>query len=238
MESTLYDNLTENTSDKIRVKYYSPLEERLNIGSHAVGFILSIAALILLVVHASQYGNAWHIVSFSIFGASLMVLYGASTIYHSTKDPILRGYLRVLDHASIYVLIAGTYTPFTLITLNQPDGWNGHWTIGWTIFTVSWALAVSGITLKLFFTGRFKKTSTAMYVLMGWMIIFAIEPVMEKLPAEGLSWLVAGGIAYTVGAILYGIKAIKLNHAILHFFVLAGSACHFIAVYFYVLPVE
>jgi hemolysin III len=238
MESTLYDNLNENMPDKTRVKYYSPLEERLNIGSHAIGFILSIAALILLVVHATQYGNTWHIVSFSIFGASLMVLYGASTIYHSTKDPVLRGYLRVLDHASIYVLIAGTYTPFTLVTLNQPDGWNGHWTIGWTIFTVSWALAASGIILKLFFTGRFKKTSTAMYVLMGWMIIFAIEPVMEKLPAEGLNWLVAGGIAYTVGAILYGIKGIKLNHAIFHFFVLAGSACHFIAVYFYVLPVE
>ena len=178
------------------------------------------------------------LVSFSIFGASLMVLYGASTIYHSATDPVLRSRLRVLDHASIYVLIAGTYTPFTLVTLNQPDGWNGHWTIGWTIFTVSWALAVSGIILKLFFTGRFKKTSTAMYVLMGWMIIFAIEPVIDRLPAEGLNWLVAGGIAYTVGAILYGIKAIKLNHAIFHFFVLAGSACHFIAVYFYVLPVE
>ena len=220
------------------INYYSPVEEILNISTHAAGFLLSITALGFLVTRAAEFGNMWHLVSFSIFGASLIVLYGASTIYHSASDPLLRSRLRVLDHASIYVLIAGTYTPFTLVTLNAPAGWNGEWTTGWTIFTLSWSLAVCGIILKLFFTGRFKKTSTAMYVLMGWMVVFVIEPLIENFPAEGLNWLVAGGLAYTLGAVLYSIKAIKLNHAIFHFFVLAGSTCHFVAIYYYVLPVD
>lgn len=213
---------------KTEIKSYSPFEEKLNISSHAVGVLLSIIALILLVTHASLNGNIWHIVSFSIFGASLLVLYAASTFYHSAKTPDLRAKLRVLDHASIYVLIAGTYTPFALVTLNGSTGW--------TIFAISWGLALSGIILKLFFTGRFKIISTSMYLFMGWMIIFAIQPLIDNLSSEGLFWLVAGGLAYTIGAILYGIKTIKLNHAIFHVFVLIGSACHFIAVYFYVLP--
>jgi hemolysin III len=221
---------------QINIKRYSAVEERLNIGSHAAGFFLSIAALVMLVLRASEHGNAWHIVSFSIFGASLMILYGASTIYHSAREPALRLRLRVLDHASIYVLIAGTYTPFTLVTLNGSDGWSGNWTIGWTLFTVTWGLALAGIILKLFFTGRFRKISTAMYVIMGWLIVFAIQPLADRFPAEGITWLVAGGIAYTLGAILYGIKAIRLNHAIFHLFVLIGSGCHFAAVYFYILP--
>lgn len=215
--------------DVKQIKSYSPFEEKLNITSHAVGVFLSIIALVLLVTHASLNGNIWHIVSFSIFGSSLLVLYTASTFYHSAKKPVLRAKLRVLDHASIYVLIAGTYTPFTLVTLNGSTGW--------TIFAVSWGLALIGIILKLFFTGRFKVISTSMYLLMGWMIIFAIQPLIDKLSAEGLFWLVAGGLAYTLGAILYSIKAIKLNHAIFHVFVLIGSACHFVSVYLYVLPV-
>lgn len=209
------------------VNHYSPAEERINIASHALGFVLSIAALVLLVVHASQHGNAWHIVSFSIFGSSLIILYAASTVYHSAKKPLTRSRLRVVDHASIYVLIAGTYTPFTLITLNG--------TVGWTIFGVSWGLALSGIILKLFFTGKYKVLSTLMYVFMGWMIVFAIKPLINNLSADGLFWLVAGGVAYTVGAILYAIKKIKFNHAIFHVFVLIGSFCHFVSVYFYVL---
>lgn len=213
---------------KSEIKSYSRFEEKLNISSHAIGVLLSIIALILLVTHASLNGNIWHIVSFSIFGASLLVLYAASTFYHSTKKPDLRAKLRVLDHASIYVLIAGTYTPFALVTLNGSTGW--------TIFAISWGLALSGIILKLFFTGRFKIISTSMYLFMGWMIIFAIQPLIDNLSSEGLFWLVAGGLAYTIGAILYGIKAIKFNHAIFHVFVLIGSACHFVAVYFYVLP--
>jgi hemolysin III len=177
-------------------------------------------------VRASLDGDAWHIVSFSIFGASLIILYAASTAYHSTKNPVIRSRLRVVDHASIYVLIAGTYTPFTLVTLNG--------VVGWVIFGASWGMALVGIILKLFFTGRYKLVSTLMYVFMGWLIIFAINPLINNLSSDGLFWLVVGGIAYTVGAILYAIKKIKFNHAIFHVFVLAGSTCHFVSVFFHV----
>jgi len=210
------------------MQHYSPLEERTNVISHAVGFILGIVGLVLMVVRASLYGNAWHIVGVSIFGASLVCLYAASTIYHSSKDPKIRARLRVVDHATIYVLIAGTYTPFTLITLN---GW-----VGWVIFGITWGMALTGIILKLFFTGRYNLLSTLMYVFMGWIVIFAIKPLINNLSADGLFWLMAGGVAYTVGAILYGIKKIRFNHAIFHLFVLLGSLCHFLCVYWYVLP--
>jgi len=210
------------------VKFYSPLEEKINILSHATGLLLSLIALLLLVTRASLHGNAWHIVSVSIFGVSLIALYAASTTYHSAKKPELRARLRIIDHATIYVLIAGTYTPFTLVTLNG--------SVGWWIFGISWGLAVSGIILKLFFTGRFNLLSTLMYVFMGWIIVFAVKPLVAALPTEGLYWLVAGGLSYTIGAIIYSIKSISLNHAIFHLFVLVGSICHFVAIYFYVLP--
>jgi len=212
------------------ITYYEPKEEKLNIISHAIGFLLSIAALVLLVVFSSIKGSAWHIVSFSIYGASLIVLYSASTLYHYAQTPKLRYRLNIFDHAAIYILIAGTYTPFTLVVLK---GW-----IGWTIFGVSWGLALAGIILKLFFTGRYDKISTFTYVLMGWVIIFAIKPLVNNLPFEGLMWLLSGGIAYTIGAILYSIKGLKYNHAIFHIFVLLGSFFHFIAVFFYVLPLK
>lgn len=208
------------------IKHYSDSEERLNIISHAIGIVFGIVALVLLVIRASLHGNAWHIVSFSIFGASLIVLFTASTCYHSSQQPKRRSRLRIVDHAAIYVLIAGTYTPFTLVTLQG--------TVGWVIFGISWGMAVSGIILKLFFTGRYDLISTLLYVFMGWMIIFAIKPLMNNLSPAGLTWLVAGGIAYTLGAILYSIKQIPFNHAIFHLFVLAGSFCHFIAIYCYV----
>ncbi|MBE9568066.1 MAG: hemolysin III family protein [Proteobacteria bacterium] len=217
-----------------KVKYYSPAEERLNITSHAAGFFLSIVALFLLYSRASSDGDIWAIVSFSIFGFSLIILYAASTVYHSVKEPALRNRLRVLDHAAIYILIAGTYTPFTLVTLQAADAGR----TGWIIFAVSWGMAVSGIVLKLFFTGRFTLLSTLMYVFMGWIIVFAIDPLVANLPPGGLYWLIAGGLAYTLGAVLYAIKKIKFNHAIFHIFVLLGSFCHFIAVYSYVLPVR
>jgi hemolysin III len=212
------------------VKHYSATEERINIGSHATGFVLSVVALVLLVRHAAIYGNAWHVVSFSIFGVSLMVLYAASTVYHSAKNPRFRRKMRIVDHASIYILIAGTYTPFTLVTL--------HGVTGWVVFGVTWGMAVTGIILKLFYTGKYDSLSTVMYVFMGWIIVFAIKPLINNLASDGLFWLVAGGMAYTTGAILYSIKKIKFNHAIFHVFVLAGSFCHFVAVYFYVLPGE
>jgi len=216
--------------EKKDITYYEPKEEKFNIISHAIGLILSIAALVLLVVYSSIYGSAWHIVSFSIYGASLIVLYSASTFYHYVQSPKLRHRLNIFDHSAIYVLIAGTYTPFTLVVLN---GW-----VGWTIFGVSWGLALIGIILKLFFTGKYDKISTFAYVLMGWVVIFAIKPLVENLAFEGLMWLLAGGIFYTVGAILYSIKRIKYNHAIFHIFVLLGSFAHFIAVFFYVLPIK
>jgi hemolysin III len=212
------------------IKYYSPIEEKINIATHALGFMLSIVAFVLLVTHANLHGDVWHIVSFSIFGASLMILYAASTFYHSAKKPELRNRLKILDHASIYILIAGTYTPFTLVTLKG--------TIGWVIFGTSWGSALTGIILKFFFTGKYNLISTIMYVLMGWVIVFAIKPLINNLPLEGLLWLLAGGIFYTIGAILYSIKKIKFNHAIFHMFVLNGSFCQFMSVFFYVLPSE
>ncbi len=210
-----------------RVTYYPPLEEKLNVFSHAFGLILSVAALVLLVIKASLDGNVWHIVSFSIFGTSMVVLYTASTLYHSSKNPKQRLRLQIFDHAAIYVLIAGTYTPFTLVTLNG--------TTGWIMFGVTWFFALSGVILKLFYIGRYDKLSTIMYVFMGWIVVFAIKPLIHNLPFEGLMWLFAGGIAYTFGAVLYSIKSLNYNHAIFHVFVLLGSFCHFVAVYFYVL---
>jgi len=215
-------------NDSQVIKVYSPTEEKINIYSHALGLLLSCAALLLLLMRASQYGNAWHMVSFAIFGLSLIALYAASTVYHSATRPALRARLRIIDHATIYILIAGTYTPFALITLSGP--------VGWTIFTVTWGMAISGIVLKLFFTGRFNVISTLMYVFMGWIIVFAVKPLIASFPMAGIYWLVAGGLSYTMGAVIYSIKSVPLNHAIFHLFVLGGSVCHFVAVYFFVLP--
>ncbi len=212
------------------IKYYSPKEEKINIISHATGFILSIVALVLLVAHANMHGNVWHFVSFSIYGTSLIILYAASTFYHSAKKPELRKKMRIIDHASIYVLIAGTYTPFTLVTLKG--------TIGLVILIIVWGLALTGIILKLFFTGKYKLISTLTYIFIGSVIVFAIKPLINNLSLEGLLWLFGGGMAYIFGAILYSIKNIKFNHAIFHVFVLIGSGCHFVSVFFYVLPGE
>jgi len=211
-------------------KFYTPLEERINVLSHALGLVLSIFAFVLLVAYASRYGSLLHVLSFAVFGASLVILYAASTLYHSTTNPQRRVRFRILDHAAIYVLIAGTYTPIALVILSG--------SLGWLMFGIMWGLALAGIVLKLFFTGRFSRASTVMYVLMGWLSIVVIKPLINNFSAEGLWWLLAGGIAYTVGAIVYSFKKIKLNHAIFHVFVLLGSACHFVSVYFYVLPAE
>lgn len=207
---------------------YSPLEEKLNIISHGIGVLLGIIALVFLLIHAVQNGTAVHVVSFSIYGFSIIILYLASTLYHKATKPLVRNRLRIFDHAAIYILIAGTYTPFALITLEG--------TTGWIIFGTVWAFAAIGITLKLFFTGKFDKLSTMMYVFMGWIIVFAIKPLIANLSSDGLFWLIAGGIAYTIGAVLYSIRKLPFNHAIFHVFVLIGSICHFISVYFYVLP--
>jgi hemolysin III len=208
--------------------YYAPAEERINIMSHAMGLLFSIAGLLALVTRALLHGTAWHLVSFSVFAISLIALYTASTAYHSTRNPGLRVRLRTVDHATIYVLIAGTYTPFALVTLQGSTGW--------LLFGITWGMAVTGIVLKLFFTGRYNQVSTLMYVFMGWLIVFFIKPMIAQFPAAGLAWLLAGGISYTLGAVIYSIPKVPFHHAIFHLFVVLGSFCHFIAVYAYVLP--
>ena len=215
-------------NDKQKVKYYSPPEEMVNILSHAFGLAVSLVGLVMLVLKGLRSEGMLPFVSYTVFGLSLVLLYAASTIYHSTQEAGRRSRLRVVDHASIYLLIAGTYTPFSLLTLAG--------TTGWVIFASVWSLAIAGIVLKIFFTGRYNILSTVMYVLMGWIIIFAVKPLVHSLSPDGLVWLAAGGISYTMGAVLYSIKRIPFNHAIFHLFVLGGSLCHFMAVYFYVLP--
>ena len=210
------------------IKFYNLLEEKINIITHAIGIALSIAALVLLVVFASLYGSVWHIVSFSIYGASLIMLYTASTLYHSIQNPKWRYRFNIVDRSAIYILIAGTYTPFTLVTLNG--------TIGWVMFGATWGIAAIGIIFKIFFTSRFNIISTISYVAMGWIVIFAINPLINNLPTNGLIWLFLGGFFYTIGAVIYSIQKIKFNHAIFHVFVLLGSISHFFAVFLYVLP--
>ena len=204
---------------------YSKKEEKLNVFTHAFGLIISIIVFPFLILKSMYYDGFWKPFSLFVFGLSLIILYAASTFYHSATKPKLRRRLNIFDHAAIYVLIAGTYTPFTLITLEG--------SAGWIIFSLTWIFALVGVTLKLFFTGRFDKLSTIMYVLMGWQIVFAINPLIENLASQGLFWLFLGGVFYTVGAILYSIKKIPYNHAIFHVFVLLGSFSHIISIYFY-----
>jgi hemolysin III len=203
---------------------YSPLEEKWNIYTHAFGFVASLVGLFFFCFRESTTTTTT--VSLIIFGLSLCILYFASTIYHSATEPRRRAILNIIDHAAIYILIAGTYTPYTLVTLEGD--------IGWILFGISWGIAASGVILKLFFTGRFNILSTVLYVAMGWLIVFAYKPLLANLHPDGVWWLFAGGIAYTVGAILYSIKKIPFNHAIFHVFVLLGSFCHYISIYFYV----
>lgn len=209
-------------------KYYPPAEERLNILSHGIGFGLSVVALVMLILKAHKLGESKHMVSFIIFGASMVLLYAASTFYHSAKTHRLRIRLNILDHAAIYILIAGTYTPFALVTLNGITGW--------TILWVVWGMALVGVILKLFYAGRYQLLSTIMYVAMGWVIIFAINPLIDNLSTPGLWWLFAGGISYTIGAILFMQNKLPFNHAIFHIFVLLGTFAHFVSIYFYILP--
>ena len=209
------------------LKYYPKKEEIVNVITHAIGFLLSIAALVLLIVQACMYGSVWHIVAFSIYGSSLAILYLASTAYHGAKRKKLRWRLNILDHIAIYLLIAGTYTPFALVTLRGP------W--GWSIFGIVWGLALLGTVFKLFLFGKYDKLSTLAYVLMGWVIIIAIKPLAEVFPNGGLWWLFAGGISYSLGAIFYIKERIPYSHAMFHGLVLGGSFCHFWAIYFYMI---
>lgn len=203
-------------------------EELANSITHALGAGLSIAALTILVVFSSIDGDPWRIVSFSVYGACLTTLYTASTLYHSFQSERLKYYFKIMDHSSIYLLIAGTYTPFTLVHLR--GGW------GWSIFGIIWGLTIVGILFKMFFINRFNILSTVIYLLMGWLIIIAFKPAMENIPVGGLYWLLAGGLAYSLGVVFFLWEKLPYHHAVWHLFVLGGSICHFFAMLFYVLP--
>ena len=203
---------------------YTLREELANVLTHSLGMLLSIAGLCLMVVYAAMYRDATHVVGASVFGGTMVVLYGASTLYHTFQQRIFR----ILDHVSIYLLIAGTYTPFTLVVL--PVGW------GWSIFGVIWGLALAGIIFKILCIERLEVLCVAVYLGMGWLGIIALKPMLEALPLAGLLWLAAGGLMYTFGVIFYSWHRLPYNHAIWHLFVMAGTFCHFVTVYWFVLP--
>jgi hemolysin III len=204
------------------------LEEIVNSVTHGIGFSLSVAGLVILVVLGAKRGDVWRIVSFSIYGVTLAALYAASTLYHSFHATRARDALRVIDHSAIYLLIAGSYTPFALVTLR------GAW--GWAIFGVVWGLAFAGISVKVFLLKKSLIISTALYLAMGWLAVIAIRPVLASLEPKGFAWLLGGGACYTIGVIFHFLKRTPFMHAIWHLFVLAGSICHYFAVLFYVLP--
>ncbi|WP_221031694.1 PAQR family membrane homeostasis protein TrhA [Actomonas aquatica] len=191
--------------------------------THGVGALLSIAGLVVLLVTAANGGDAWQVTSCAIFGATLIALYTASTLYHALPGEALRRRLRKFDHAAIFLLIAGTYTPFMLVTLR------GAW--GWSLFGVVWGLAVAGVTLKFWFAGRFKLLSTGVYLVMGWLVLIALKPLIAELPPGGFTWLIAGGACYSLGTVFYLWRKLPYHHAVWHLWVLAGSVCHWIAVF-------
>lgn len=214
-------------SNAVVTNGYTPAEEIANSITHGLGALLSVAALTLLVTLAAQQFDVWRIVSFSIYGATMVLLFLSSTLYHSFQKPSVRRIFKTLDHCSIYLLIAGTYTPFLLVTLRG--------TLGWVLFGIIWALAVAGIVIKVAFGPEFKKFSVVTYLVMGWLVLFASKELFARLAIEGIYWLVAGGLIYTLGVVFYLWRRLPFNHAIWHLFVLAGTICHFFAIFFYVL---
>lgn len=201
-------------------------EEQLNAWSHGIGVVLGIVGLILLIVNSNPQ-TPWSLFSVIIYGLSIIVLFLASTLYHAIKNDTRKFYFRIVDHISIYLLIAGTYTPVLLITL--PDS------LGWILFWVVWGIAAFGVILKLFFTGRFEVFSTLLYLVMGWLIVFDFSTLYERLDANGILLLFVGGLFYTLGIIFYAIEKIPYNHVIWHFFVLGGAICHFFMIYGYII---
>jgi len=197
-------------------------EDVANVATHGFGVLASLAGGSLLIVLAALRGTAWSIVGVSIFAASLVILYSASTLYHASRNETARRRLKVFDHCAIYVLIAGTYTPFLITSLR--GGW------GWSLFGVIWGLAVAGVVFKLYFTGRYPRLSTAIYVAMGWLVLIAVVPLIRALGPATLGWLLTGGVAYTAGTLFYHSKRLRYAHAIWHLFVLSGSICHGVAV--------
>jgi hemolysin III len=211
-----------------RPHYQSPLEELVNTVTHGLGLVLSIGGLALLVTMSAIHGTTWHVVSFSIYGISLVLVFAASTCYHAAPYSEAKSRLRVAEQALIFVLIAGTYTPFTLVALDS--GW------GWSLFGIVWFLAVAGIILNTFRFHRHAWISIALYLGLGWLGLVSIFPLKDALAPGGLTWLVMGGIAYSVGVVFLSWRKLPLNHGIWHVLVLIGGLCHYLAVLFYVLP--
>jgi hemolysin III len=202
-------------------------DEIINSISHGIGIGISVAATVLLIVRASLYGTAWHIVSFSIFGVGMILLYTSSTLYHGAYNPRLKRKLNKLDHSSIYVLIAATYTPITLVTLRGP------W--GWSIFGIIWGLALAGVIFKVwFYRSKFRLLSTILYMVMGWVIVIAIVPVIEHTPFTTLWFLLAGCLSYTLSPFFYLWRSKPYLHGVFHFFILGGTICHFFGFWFLV----
>lgn len=203
------------------------IEEIANTLTHGFGLVLSLVGLVVLVYLAAIYGDIWHILSSVVYGLSLIVLYAASTFYHGSSSPELKKTLQLIDHCCIYLLIAGTYTPFTLVALRG--------TFGTSLFVLVWTFALIGIALKIFFHDKIPAASVISYLVMGWIGIVAVQPLFEKLGWMPLILVVVGGLIYTLGTIFYGWKTLKHHHAVWHLFVLGGSICHFLAISIYVL---
>lgn len=202
-------------------------EEIANAVTHGIGAILSLGALVTLITHASLYGNIWHIISFSLFGITMVLLYISSTLVHAFPPGKAKDIFEIMDHSSIYFFIAGSYTPFLFVAV---DGW-----LGWTLFGVVWGLAVGGTIFKCFFVKRFLVISTIGYVVMGWQIIFVWNTLLETVPKNGLILLAIGGVLYTLGSVFYVWRGFKFHHAVWHIFVLAGTTVHFFSVLLYLL---
>ncbi len=204
------------------------VDELASSVTHGIGLGLSIAGFAVLLFLAIVRGGAWQIVSCAVYGVALVCVYACSTLYHGLPSRRVKHVLRIFDHSAIFLLIAGTYTPFLLVNLR------GEW--GWSLLGTVWGLAVAGIVLKVWFVDRHPILSTGVYILMGWLALVAVKPLFRAVPAIGLIWLVAGGVMYTVGVVFYAWKRIPYNHAIWHLFVMAGSTCHYIAVIYSVIP--
>ena len=202
------------------------LEEQLNAWTHGFGALLGVIALVLLIVDVNHL-KPWSLFSVIVYGLSIIILFLASTFYHAVEGGKRKHYFRIVDHISIYLLIAGTYTPVLLISLTD--------SLGWLLFWVVWGIAGFGVVLKLFFTGRFEVFSTLLYLVMGWLIVFDFTNVSEALGSNGILWLYAGGLFYTVGIVFYAIRRIPYNHVIWHLFVLGGAICHFFMIYLHVI---
>ncbi len=224
---TLQRQETRSTS---LTQLYTLGEELFHSISHGIGAALSIAGLVVLVALAATRGNVYQVVSFSIYGATLVLLYTASTLYHGARRPRAKRIFQILDHVAIYLLIAGTYTPFLLVALR------GVW--GWTLLVIIWGLALAGISLKIAFIRRFQKLSVLTYLLMGWLCVIAMRELLAHMSPAGVGWLIAGGVFYTVGVIFYAMKRVRYAHAIWHLFVLGGSACHYVAVLLALAPLQ